>query len=262
MTRRPLLALAALTTSAALAVLAAAGPAAADPPAPPGTPTAHVSAITPSVAPLFRDGPTAPHECTTSVLDSPHGDLLLTAAHCLTGTAAGYQVVPGYDRGRAPFGVWTVTRAYLPPQWVSGQDPQHDYAILQVADRGGRSIEDVTGGNALGLAPAPGTRIVDVAYNAGRLDRPIRCAVPAYRTGGYPAFNCHGYVGGSSGSPWLTTVDGTRTVVGVIGGLHQGGCYEYTSYSSAFRSDVFRLLTRAELGRPGDVAPAAGGDGC
>lgn len=89
-------------------------------------------------------------------------------------------------------------------------------------------------------------------------------ATTTYYTDGFPAFNCHGYVGGSSGSPWLSRIPGTpwQMVLGVIGGLHQGGCYEYTSYSSAFGLDAFRLLLRAELHRNPDVVPRAGSDGC
>ena len=117
-----------------------------------------------------------------------------------------------------------------------------------------------------GSAPPPGagSTITDVAYNAGIDDRPVACTVPTYRTMGYPSFNCHGYVGGSSGSPWLSRQPGRRldVVRGVIGGLHQGGCYEYTSYSPLFTPDVRRLLVRVIHGGHPDVAPEPGSDGC
>jgi len=51
-------------------------------------------------------------------------------------------------------------------------------------------------------------------------------------------------------------------VVGVIAGLHQGGCYEYTSYSPAFRPDVYALIARATVGLHPDNVPQAGSDGC
>jgi V8-like Glu-specific endopeptidase len=250
----------------ALAALAVTAPvsAQADPPAPPGTPTATTFSGTATVGPIFRDGLAQDHECTASVIASPARDLVLTAAHCVIGTAAGYRFVPGYDAGRAPYGVWTVTHVYLDPAWVRSQDPQHDYAILQVASRHAVRIQDVTGANVLGQAPRSGTRITDVAYNAGIDDQPVRCATSTYWTAGYPTFNCHGFVGGSSGSPWLTTVPGTHVHVvrGVIGGLHQGGCFEYTSYSPAFTGDAYRLLARATLGIHPDSAPEPGSDGC
>ena len=243
-------------------------PAVADPTAPPGTPSATAFDGTPTVGPLFRNGLDQAHGCTASVVASPHHDLILTAAHCVSGTAAGWQFAPGYDNGRTPYGVWTATRAYVDPKWSHGQDPQHDYAVLELADQrhGGHvvGVQDVVGANTLGQAPRSGRKITDVAYNAGLDDQPVHCTTAVYSTDGFPSFNCHGYVGGSSGSPWLSTAHGTHhtTVVGVIGGLHQGGCYEYTSYSPAFTSDTHHLIARATLGLHPDTVPPAGSDGC
>jgi hypothetical protein len=266
--RRYLTVLVGLLAAAFAGLTLMAGPVAADPPAPPGTPTANSFNGIRTVGPIFRGGLTGPHSCTGSVLSSPGHDLILTAAHCVSGTAAGWLFAPGYDAGATPYGVWTVVHAYVDPSWTASQDPQHDYAILQIAhQQQGRhsvGIEDVTGGNRLGLAPRSGEQITDVAYNAGVDDQPIECRAPVYYSDGYPAFNCHGYVGGSSGSPWITSIPGTHTsfVRGVIGGLHQGGCYEYTSYSSAFSSDVYRLLVRATRHLHPDTVPKAGSDGC
>ncbi|SEO80230.1 hypothetical protein SAMN05216267_104424 [Actinacidiphila rubida] len=250
----------------ALGIMAA--PALADPPAPPGTPTATASDGIPTVGPLFRHGLDQNHGCTASVVASPGGDLLLAAAHCVSGTASGWQFAPGYRNGQTPYGVWTVVGAYVDPRWSSGQDPQYDYAILQVADRSvdGRrtAIQAVTGANVLGRAPRTGRTITDVAYNSGIDDRPVTCTTTVYYTDGFPGFNCHGFVGGSSGSPWLAKVPGTglTEVDGLIGGLHQGGCYEYTSYSPALTWQAYKLVLRATLGEPSDTVPAAGSDGC
>ncbi len=255
-----------------LAVVASLSPALAsdsDVTAPPGTPTATSYSGTATVGPLFSGSTlSGSHGCTASVLTSPTHDLILTAAHCVTGTAVGWLFVPGYNNGATPYGVWTVTAAFVSPQWTADQDPQHDYAILRVARQNiaGKStaVQDVTGGNVLGFAPRSGTQITDIAYNAGVGGQAITCSVPVYYTDGYPSFNCHGYVGGSSGSPWIVTFAGRslHVVVGVIGGLNQGGCYEYTSYSSAFRRDAYRLMLRAAYSAAGDTVPAAGGDGC
>jgi V8-like Glu-specific endopeptidase len=245
-----------------------AGPAAADPPAPPGTPTATAFAGTPTVGPLFSDGLGQHHGCTASVVASPRHDLILTAAHCVSGTAAGWQFAPGYDDGRTPHGVWTVRRAYVDPQWSRAQDPQHDYAILELARQrlGGREVgvQDVVGANILGQAPRSHRKVTDVAYNGGIDDQPVRCTTSVYYTDGFPSFNCHGYVGGSSGSPWLSKVPGSHLtyVEGIIAGLHQGGCFEYTSYSPTFTSDIHRLMARATAGARPDDVPAAGSDGC
>ena len=252
---------------AAAMVLAFAAPASADPPAPPGTPTAHAFDGTPTVGPIFRGALRDGHECTASVVASPSHDLVLTAAHCVYGDVRGWKFAPGYVKGRTPYGVWTVTAAFVDRAWLQhaadGGSSQHDVAILRVAPPpGGAEVEDAVGANVLAPAPADGSTIVDVAYNAGVRDRPIRCRTTAYVTSGYPSFNCHGYVGGSSGSPWLQR-DGRQWLVrGVIGGRHQGGCYEYTSYSSSFGWRLYALLTKASRGGPGDAVPTPGGDGC
>ncbi len=191
MRKRPFaFAVLAATASLLATTLLTAPGAAADPPAPPGTPTAQTFSGTPTVGPLFESGLTHRHGCTASVISSPHRDLILTAAHCVSGTAAGWQFAPGYDAGKTPYGVWTVTHAYVDPSWISAQDPQHDYAILQVADQQrGRhlvGVQQVTGGNRLWFAPRPGQRVTDVAYNSGINDQPIRCTVPTYLTSRIP----------------------------------------------------------------------------
>jgi hypothetical protein len=254
---------------AALAAVAVGTPAYADdPPAPPGTPTATASSGIPTVGPLFSGPVTGRHGCTASVIASPGQNLILTAAHCVSGTARGWLFAPGYDNGATPYGVWTVVGAYVSPQWTRSQDPQHDYAILAVAPRtvdGHRTqLQQVTGANLLGVAPPTGTTITDLAYNGGVGGAAITCTVPVYYTDGFPGFNCHGYVGGSSGSPWLARLGPSHAyaVVGLIAGLHQGGCYEYTSYSPALHLDAYQLLLRASSGGPADTVPPAGSDGC
>jgi len=222
----------------------------------------------PAVGPVFPAGIGSPHECTGAVARSDQANLVLTAAHCLTGTGAGVAFVPGYHDGLAPFGVWTVDGVYVDPRWVAGQDPRFDYAVVTVVPaRDGRRrpgrLSDLVGGYAVGVAPVPGRRVEVPAYAAGSNDVPFTCPAPTYSLNGYPAFDCHGYVSGTSGSPWLTRDrDGVPVIRGVIGGLHQGGCVEYTSYSSRFTPAVQALLVRATRGGPADELPLPGGDGC
>ncbi|GAB3584882.1 trypsin-like serine peptidase [Calidifontibacter terrae] len=234
-------------------------------------PAAHIaepSMPAPAVGALFSHGLAADHDCTASVLASTRGDLILTAAHCVLGTGKGITFAPGYTGGRAPYGTWSVTQAFVDPAWKSRQDPQSDFAILAVArqERDGAEVgvQDVVGGETLGRAPANGQAVQAVAYNAGKDDDPIGCRVTVSYTQGFPTHNCSGYVGGSSGSPWLvnTSDHAMPTVVGVVGGLHQGGCDERTSYSPVFGQDVFGLMVRAEAGDAPDSVPQAGSDGC
>jgi hypothetical protein len=231
-------------------------------------PAAQTVTSIPSVGPLFFPsllglGPTLrlPHFCSASVVHSTGHNLVLTAAHCVFGSGLGFEFAPGYHDGASPYGVWTVRRSYLDPAWLHGQDPQHDVAVLQMAPRGGLQVEDRTGAATLGVAPPAGTPVTVDAYVAGSGGRPITCTAPAYYTAGFPSFDCAGYAAGVSGGPWLTGGPNGR-VVGVVGGLHQGGCTDSTSYTSAFGADVAALLARAQRGGAGDSAPVPGGDGC
>jgi V8-like Glu-specific endopeptidase len=247
---------------AAAALLAACGPA-----PPQETPTAvHFDGI-PTVGPLFPPH-SRTHICTASVVASPGRDLLLTAAHCLSGTGAGWTFAPGAHGHTEPFGTWTVLRAYGAPGWIRRQDQRDDFAFLVVAPQtvDGRveQIQDVTGADALGTAPRPGDRVTVPAYDLGSDDRPVTCSVHVYEVGAFPAFDCSPYPGGTSGAPWLAAAGrGTRPlVVGVIGGLHQGGCHVWTSYSPPFGPATAAVAARAAGGGAASTFPPAGSDGC
>lgn len=224
----------------------------------------------PTVGPLFTGGLAADHTCTASVVSAGR-NLLLTAAHCLSGSAQGIKFIPGYDGTKAqaaPYGVWTVSQSWVPAGWANGQNEQDDYAILQVDDSvvGGQStsLNDLVGGNGIGIAVEGGGAVTVPAYVDGTNDAPITCTAALDIDQGFPSFGCEGYLSGTSGAPWIENSDGSTApaVVGVIGGLHEGGCTDSTSYSSEFNPDVFLLVIRAVVGLPSDTAPVPPADGC
>ena len=229
-------------------------------------PTASPTHGVPAIGALYANASTTEHQCTASVVHSPHGDTLITAAHCLSGTGAGMVFVPGQDGARAPYGRWTVTAAHVEPKWVTRQDPHADVAFLTVAPQmiNGVSteIEQVTGGYKLGSTPSRGERVTVTGYPAGTTNDPITCNVKIYLTGTFPTFDCHGFVSGTSGAPWLRVTRRGTEIDGVIGGLNQGGCHEYTSYSSPLARDADGAYRRATQHAPSDVAPQRGSDGC
>lgn len=221
----------------------------------------------PTVAALFgASSVTSGHTCTASVVSSTTRDLLITAAHCVSGTGSGtgITVAPGYDAGSTPYGMWAVTAIFMDPAWKSVQSDSDDIAILRVApavlDGTTQELQDVTDANILGDTPEPATPVTVQGFNTGADDQAISCTTGLGFTRGNPTFGCGGYVGGSSGSPWLVTgSDGVTRVTGVIGGLNQGGCTSQTSYSPIFGTNVSNLLTRAEeAGDKGDTTPPAG----
>lgn len=229
-------------------------------------PASNSTSGVPEIGTLYANARSTRHQCTASVVHSPQRNTLITAAHCVTGSAAGMVFVPGQDGTRAPYGRWTVTAVHVDPKWVARQDPHDDVAFLTVAPRTingvSTEIEQVTDAYALGSTAQRGQRITVTGYPAGSTTDAITCNTTVYLTGTYPAFDCRGYVGGTSGSPWLQESSQGPEIVGIIGGLNQGGCHDYTSYSSPLARDAKGAYLRASESAPADVAPQPGGDGC
>jgi V8-like Glu-specific endopeptidase len=207
---------------------------------------------------MMRGGTLGQHFCTASVVDSPAGDLAVTAAHCVSGddsgTRGGGQLVfiPGYANGARPYGTWPVSRVYTDAAWQSSQDPDDDVAFLKVAGASdGVPVEDVTGADLLGTAPAGGATVSVTGYPDGAAE-PVSCVSWARRYSPTQLeFDCGGYTDGTSGSPFVADVSGgTRegTIVGVIGGYEQGGDTPSVSYSVAFGPEVTSLFRTAEAG--------------
>jgi V8-like Glu-specific endopeptidase len=221
----------------------------------------------PMVGALFAGGAGQAHSCTAGVVSSPARNLLITAAHCVSGSGQGLVFVPDYRAGQAPYGLWKVTAAYGAPGWLARQDPREDVAFLTVADHqvGGRTIgiQDLTGGAQLGTTPITGQPVTVVAYPEGEDDLPIRCSSSVYLDDGYPAFDCGGYVNGTSGAPWLSQArSGMTQVVAVSGGRNQGGCEAGTSYAAPLTATVVQLYLRAISNSPAPLFPTPPPDGC
>jgi V8-like Glu-specific endopeptidase len=218
--------------------------------------TASPSAGTPAVGALFTisDGRLGTHFCTASVVASPEGNLILTAAHCLARySGTGIAFVPGYVDGATPEGVWPVTHIFVDRAWAATADPDDDFAFLTVAQPGSDTpIEHVTGAERLGTdqSAAGVTRVIGYP---DALAQPIICQ--GRTTMFSPTqmrFGCGGFTEGTSGSPFLIDPGGPGggvTVIGVIGGYQQGGDSADVSYAAAFGSNVQALY---------DVAVAQG----
>ena len=245
------------------AVLVVIGGVAAAAPAP----TAQNFAGVPTVGALFVPGAyPSLHTCTASVIRTKPGNVIMTAAHCISGNGVGYKFAPGYRNGRTPYGVWNVTAAFGAPGWINDGDTRRDYAFLTVANRTingkSRTIQSVTGGNALGRTAAAHDKVTVIGYALGHNDEALRCTTTVYIHDHFPAFNCGGFPGGTSGSPWLRKTDHGMVVSGDIGGLHQGGCTPSTSYSPPLGKPAHRALARASHNEGANVFPAPGSDGC
>lgn len=193
------------------------------------------------------------HFCTASVVSSPAGDLLLTAAHCLQGKAldpvGSVIFAPGYHDGSFPYGVWPVTAVYTDSRWRRGQDPDDDIAFLTV---GGphADIQRLTGAETLTVGQPP--QQVRVIGYPGQTSEPITCTAPARGFGpGQMVFDCANFTNGTSGGPFLADLGpatGDGSVIGVIGGYQQGGDTPSISYSPRFTPSLLELYQSAVSG--------------
>lgn len=210
---------------------------------------------TAAVGALFTtaQGKLGSHFCSASVVSSPAGDLVITAAHCVTSMTGTLAFVPGYDNGTMPYGVWTVTDIYVDQAWRSSADPNDDVAFLKVGQSWSSvPIEDETGAEQLGSGTPPAWQLVEVIGYPNSSGQPITCQ-NSLRTpmADQLEFDCGGYTGGTSGGPFLTQVSqktGQGTVIGVIGGYEQGGNTPQVSYSAEFNANVTALYRTATAG--------------
>jgi V8-like Glu-specific endopeptidase len=191
------------------------------------------------------------HFCTASVVNSPNGDLVVTAAHCMNGVSHAV-FVPGYDHGSVPYGVWTVSKVYTDKAWKASADPDDDFAFLQVSQAGSIvPIEDVTGAEQLETGTAARQLVEVIGYPDGG-NAPIVCRNWTKKPmSDQLEFDCGGYTDGTSGGPFLADVNsqsGQGKVIGVIGGYEQGGNTPQVSYSSMFGTHIEALYQTAVAG--------------
>ncbi len=223
--------------------------------------SAHQAEQSPRVGALFEHNASGNHFCTASVVASPGRDLLITAAHCINGgKGGGYRqdmaFIPGYRDGQAPYGVWTPAQLIVAPQWMKSSDPDFDVGFVVLQPHDGKNIEDVLGANQLGIDPGYRNLVRVTGYPAS-VDAPISCANwTSEQSPSQLRFDCGGFTGGTSGSPWITHFDRqtrTGTIVGVLGGYEEGGSTPDISYS-AYLGGQIRALYRqavADEGGPG-----------
>jgi len=207
---------------------------------------------TPAVGALFTTsaGRLGQHFCTASVVDSPAGDLVITAAHCVTGASGTIEFVPGYDRGNQPYGVWTVTKVYVDQAWTSASSDDDDFAFLRVSQPGSSvPVENVTGAERLATGTPASRQMVQVIGYPNATNQPITCQNRLRQPmAGQLEFDCDGYTGGTSGGPFLSDVDqatGQGLVIGVIGGYQQGGDTPQVSYSAVLGANAAGLYEQA-----------------
>jgi hypothetical protein len=130
----------------------------------------------------------------------------------------------------------------------------------------GKNIEDVLGADQLGIDPGYQNQVRVTGYPSSA-DAPITCTGwTAQHRPSQLRFECDGFTGGTSGSPWVTDVDpqtGTGTIVGVIGGYQAGGSTAAISYGPYLGEQVEQLYHQAvadEAAQAASSTPSPGHD--
>jgi V8-like Glu-specific endopeptidase len=210
---------------------------------------------TPPVGALFTTsaGKLNQHFCTAAVIDSPSGDLAITAAHCVSGATDTLDFVPGYNQGSAPYGVWTVTKVYVDQAWTSSASQNDDFAFLRVSKPGSSvPVENVTGAERLDTNAPASRELVQVIGYPNTANQPVTCQNRLREPmTDQLEFDCDGYTDGTSGGPFLSDVDqasGQGLVIGVIGGYQQGGDVPQVSYSAVLGANAAALYEQAVAG--------------
>ncbi|MFJ9031511.1 trypsin-like serine peptidase [Streptomyces sp. NPDC102274] len=152
--------------------------------------------------------------CTATAVKSANRSAVMTAAHCVRrGSSPGNTnstmvFVPGYSKGKKPYGVFAVRTAATPRTWEN--DSTDDLSALVVdTDKSDRKLTDVVGGQAIAFHRAVGGTISSFGYSATRPQlggELLRCVGTAKKKHGMQAIPCD-MTGGSSGGPWLADFD-------------------------------------------------------
>ncbi len=160
-------------------------------------------------------------------MDSPKGNIVVTAAHCVSGERNIF-FTPGYHDGQAPYGTWRAVATYLHDGWAGEKDvnggSRYDFAFLVMEPHDGRNIAQVTG-SSLRLKidnPLPSAMTVYGYPSTGhpQSNKPLKCDSTSRPDGAsWQRLDCKGLPGGVSGGPWINR--GTKDLIGVIGGKNQ-----------------------------------------
>ncbi|MGW2918349.1 trypsin-like serine peptidase [Streptomyces angustmyceticus] len=231
------------------------------------SPPSHPFDGLPQVGTFFwTDGSNTGRFCGGTVVRSPHHDLVVSAAHCLRSPDPKRHLsfVPQYHDGLKPHGIYPVDRIYLDQRYYdlgTAAGARWDYAVVRLAAReDGAEVEEVTGG--FGLLPYPGydhrkVRLIGYPGNSDTTHpKPLDCTSSTHRytstdpaaPGDFLEIACAGYIGGTSGGPFLVKDFTGYALIGVIGGYHTGGDFPDVSYSSYFTADTLALYLHAVRG--------------
>jgi V8-like Glu-specific endopeptidase len=234
-------------TGSALLIFAAAVAAAA--------PAARAQQQTQRIGKLFTSSGT----CSASVVTGKN--IIVTAAHCCWNRSnnswiGGWSFAPGYNNGKAPFGVFNWADARVPNSWINNGDIPSDVCLIRLQnDSSGHGVSYYVGwlGRAWNYPANQNMTSFGYPGNIGGANSLERCAAPSSAQPGSCGSNvlnmaCN-MTYGSSGGPWVMDwgtgyhVDST-----VHGYINQNctGAFGQEFDGPQFNSNNILLLCNAE----------------
>lgn len=188
---------------------------------------------------LFFNTPSGPKVCSASLIKR---GLIVTAAHCVAQFGSnqfysGFQFVPGFRNGVAPYGIWNWTKVYAVASYLNGTDPctpeasgvqcENDVAVIIVATKDNRYPGTKTGWygygyDGYGFIAEYTTHITQIGYPVCLDNGLIQQRNDSMGFVGDEAPNntligslmC----GGSSGGPWLVNFGMRPVLTGTTSG--------------------------------------------
>ena len=172
---------------------------------------------------FFTDHAGGQWVCSGSLVNSAGKDLVITAGHCVFGTAGGelpagetwhsnWVFAPDYNNGVAPYGYWSARQLWTMTNYMNSGDEQDDMGAAILNTVNGQHAVDLLGGQGIAWNQSPLQSIWDFGYPAAA---PFNGQIDEVCNGNdaYDIFiemevlPCN-FTGGSSGGPWLMQFGG------------------------------------------------------
>jgi V8-like Glu-specific endopeptidase len=244
-----------------------------------GDPTLFPNRANGTVYGVYRiEGHAELYQCSGSVIDSPAGDVVLTAGHCVidpeTGAVAESVIFdPGYRETVKPYGDFAASSFVTTPEWSSTagtSDPYEagDLALLVLAPNAetGESVEATVGALSIAFEQAreqtytqwgyPGESPYDgeVLYSHTTPYAGVDLAYPAAVR---PIKIASDFTAGASGGPWTVGPPSAPTVLSLTDYYYEGDAHHlYGAYFGSAARKVYETATGVVVPPVTTAAPA------
>jgi V8-like Glu-specific endopeptidase len=164
--------------------------------------------------------------CSGSLVNSPAQNVVITAGHCVYGTAGGelpagetwhsnWVFAPDYSYGYAPYGYFSARQLWTLTNYINNGDEQDDLgAAILNRNSAGQNAVALLGGQGIAWNQNSTQYVYDFGYPAGAPfnGQSLQECDGTASWNGWPwvdmeMLNCN-FTGGSSGGPWLMAFNG------------------------------------------------------